>query len=150
MSIVFVCTQLNVKAVLFQTIQFSKGTVSMSKIVMFQTIQFYISTRFSSIRPIDKTLSGATNCVSLLEWLEWTLERWQCSGTLYSPNLQHYWSLTIGLLTVISRTLVGGVLPLCREVVSVFYSPSRLGNIYSRSSSIYIIIHGQSTFSAFS
>ena len=30
--------------------------------------------------------------------------------------------------SVISRTLVGGVLPLCREAVSVFYSPSRLGN----------------------
>ena len=27
-----------------------------------------------------------------------------------------------------SRTFIGGVLPLCREAVGVFYSPSRLGN----------------------
>ena len=34
--------------------------VSMSKTVLFQTIQFSISTQFSFISPIDKTLSGAT------------------------------------------------------------------------------------------
>ena len=32
----------------------------MSKTVLFQTIQFSISTQFSSIWPIDSTLSGAT------------------------------------------------------------------------------------------
>ena len=32
----------------------------MSKIVLFQTIQFSISTQFSSIWPIDRTLPGAT------------------------------------------------------------------------------------------
>ena len=32
----------------------------MSKTVPFQIIQFNINTQFSSIRPIDKTLSGAT------------------------------------------------------------------------------------------
>ena len=32
----------------------------MSKTVLFQTIQFNISTQFSSIWPIDRTLSGAT------------------------------------------------------------------------------------------
>ena len=42
MNIVYVYTQLNVKTVLFQTIQFS------------------ISTQFSSIWPIDRTLSGVT------------------------------------------------------------------------------------------
>ena len=40
------------------------------------------------------------------------------------PKLQHYWSLSIRLFRVIIRTLVGGVLPLCREAVCVFYSPS--------------------------
>ena len=30
-----------------------------------------------------------------------------------------------------TRTLVGGVLPLCRDAVGVFYSPSRLGYIHS-------------------
>ena len=32
----------------------------MSETVLFQVIQFIISTKFSSIWPIDKTLSGAT------------------------------------------------------------------------------------------
>ena len=32
----------------------------MSKTVLFQTIGFSISTLFSSIQPIDRTLSGAT------------------------------------------------------------------------------------------
>ena len=32
----------------------------MLKSVLFQTIQFSISTQFSSIWPIDRTLSGAT------------------------------------------------------------------------------------------
>ena len=32
----------------------------MSKTVLFQTIQFSINTEFSSIWPIDRTLSGAT------------------------------------------------------------------------------------------
>ena len=36
--------------------------------------------------------------------------------------LQHYWSLTIALFSLISRTLVGGVIPLYREAVGVFYS----------------------------
>ena len=46
---------------------------------------------------------------------------------MYSPKLQHYWNLTIRLFSVIYRILVGVVLPLCRDVVRVFYSVSRLG-----------------------
>ena len=46
---------------------------------------------------------------------------------LYSPQLQHYWSLTIRLFSVISRALVGwGALLLCIEAVAVFCNPSRL------------------------
>ncbi len=85
----FVYTQLNVKTVLYITIQFSVSTVSVSKTVPFQTIWFSISTQFkckyslivknisvqpvliqtiqfsismlfSSIQPIDRSLSGAT------------------------------------------------------------------------------------------
>ena len=37
---------------------------------------------------------------------EWTRERWQWRGTPHSPKLKHYWSLTIRLVRVISRTLV--------------------------------------------
>ena len=75
-------------------------------------IQFRISIQFSSIWPIDRTLSGAT-----------TPGQWR--STLHSPKLQHYWKLTIRLLSVISWTRVGGcVLPLCSEAVGIFCSPS--------------------------
>ena len=45
-SIDFVYTQLNVKTVLYQTIQFRINTISISKTVPFQTMQFCISTQF--------------------------------------------------------------------------------------------------------
>ena len=50
----FVYTQLNVKTVLFQTIQFSISIVFVypqldDQAVLYQTIQFGISTQFSSI-----------------------------------------------------------------------------------------------------
>ena len=49
-------------------------------------------------------------------------------GTPHSPKLQHYWNFTIRLFSVISRTLFGRVLPLCREAVGVFNRPlNRLG-----------------------
>ena len=48
---------------------------------------------------------------------ECTLERWQQRGTQHSQTLQHY----IRLFSVICRTLVGGVLPLCRNAVDIFY-----------------------------
>ena len=92
-SIIFVYIQLTVKTVLFQTIQFSISTVSMSRTVLFQTIQFSISMQFSSIQPIDMTLSGATT-------------PWR--SALHSLKFEHYSNLTIKLLSVISRTLVGG------------------------------------------
>ena len=67
--------------------------------------------QFSSMWPIDRTLSG----------LEWTWERWQWRGTPHSPKLQHYWNLTIRLFSVISRTLVEGrVLPPSAENHSVY------------------------------
>ena len=62
----------------------------------------------------------------------WTC-KWLYNSTPHSPKLQHCWNLTIKLFSVISRTLVGGVLPLCREAVGVFYSPSRLGKITNTS-----------------
>ena len=42
--------------------------------------------------------------------------------------LQHHGNLTIRFFTVISGHSLAGVLLLCREAVSVFYSQSRLGN----------------------
>ena len=82
-------------------------------------------------------------------------EKWHWRGTLHSLKLQQYWSLTIKLFSVISEHLLGegfyplaekqsvhstapadwatghllvGVLPLNREAIGVFYSPSRLGH----------------------
>ena len=61
-------------------------------------------------------------------------------GSPHSPKLQHYWNLNIRLLSVISRTLVeGGVLHLSREAVSVFYSPSPMGKLASKSSGLLLM-----------
>ena len=61
---------------------------------------------------------------------QWIWERWQWRSIPHSLKLQHYWNLTIRLFSVISWTLVWGwwVLPLCRDLVGVFYSLSRLSN----------------------
>ena len=49
-------------------------------------------------------------------------------GTPHSPKLQHYWNFT-RFFCVISRTFVGGVLPLCRDGVGIFCSPSWLSSL---------------------
>ena len=64
-SIVFIHTQLNVKTIIFQIIQFSINIVFFRtqlniKTILFQKIYLSISTHFSSIRPIDRALSGST------------------------------------------------------------------------------------------
>ena len=62
-------------------------------------------------------------------WIqEWNQEQWLWRSTLHSPKLQHYWSLTIRLFSIIYRTFVGGVLPLYRDTVGVFYSPFHLAD----------------------
>ena len=63
---------------------------------------------------------------------KWTWEQWQWRGALHSPKLQYHWNLTIRLFSVIHRTLIGGVLPLCRGAVGVFYSPSQLGKLIQK------------------
>ena len=135
----------------------------MSKTVPFWTIQFSISTQFSSIWLIDRTLSGATTQARM------NLETVAIKGYSAFPKapalleLHHHmfsvisrtfggegggsypsagkqleystapanwaiedWSLTIRFYSVIIRTLFGRVLPLCRNAVGVFYSPSWL------------------------
>ena len=76
----------------------------------------------SSIWPIDRTLSGATTPGQ-------NAPKSDCnegySAFLKAPALlkPHH-----QIFCVISRTLVGSrVLPLCRDTVGVFYTPSRLG-----------------------
>ena len=63
---------------------------------------------------------------------EWTWERWPWRVIPHSPKIQNYWSLTIRLFSVITRTLLEWVLPLCRGAVGVIYSPSRPGSIVSQ------------------
>ena len=64
-------------------------------------IQFSISTDFSSVWHIDRTLSGATtpgkSGPGSVQWM----------GIPHSPKVQYYWSLTIRLFSVISRILIG-------------------------------------------
>ena len=72
----------------------------------------------SSIWSIDRTLSGSTT-LSQLEL------RSNCNeGVFRIPQCSPYWSLTIRLFNVKSRTF-GGVLPLCRDTVGIFYSSSQ-------------------------
>ena len=108
----FVCTQLNDQTVLFQTIQFS---ISHSFAHSLNVKRFYLTHR---------NLSGA-----ITPGPKWTWKQWQWTGILHSPKLLLCWTLTIRLFNVISRTLVGGVLPLCRYAFGVFYCPRWPGYI---------------------
>ena len=121
------------KAFPFQAIQFSQTVLFRistffvysqlnSKIVLFQTTQFSIITQFSSIRPINRTLSGATS-LGMSEpgsdGNEGVLRIPQSSnitGTSPSDCLCH-----------IQDTRSEEVLPISREAVDVFYNPNRLG-----------------------
>ena len=93
---------------------------------LFQTIQFTMSTQFSLIWPIDRTLTGATSPGQIRSGSDGR------KGVLYIfPKLQYCWSLTISLFSIISKTLdQGGGLFLCRDAVGVFCSPSQLGQDY--------------------
>ena len=103
-------SQLNDQTVLFQTIQLSINHLFAYSL---NVQQFYLTHRYYLIRCYHSEP-------------EWTWEQWQWKGTQHSLKLQD-WSLNIRLFNFISRTLVEGVLPLCRDAVSVFYSPRWLG-----------------------
>ena len=108
----------------------------MSKRLVFQTIQFNISTQFSFIWPVDRTLPGAITPGQSAP------ERDGNKCVLCIP--QHYWNFTIIFFSVIFRILVRGVLPLCREAFGLFYRPIRLGKLslsFSLSLSLYIYIY---------
>ena len=100
------------------------GLHSSSRSILFQAIHFCISTQFCSIWPIYRTLSGSTTLGQSEPGSNGNKR-----GTLHSPKVQHYWNLTIRLFSIISRTLEGGVLLLCRDAVGVFCSPSQMNQI---------------------
>ena len=83
--------------------------------VLFQTIQFSKSTQLSSIGPIDRTLSGATSAGRSGPGSDGD------KGVLASPKATALLEPNpIRLFNVISRTLVGGILPLSRNAVGIF------------------------------
>ena len=92
----------------------------MSKTVLFQTIQFSKRTQFSSIWPLDRTLSGATTPFQSRHWSDGN------EGVLRIPALLEPYH-QISSVSYPGHSLVGPY-PLCREVVRVFYSPYRLGH----------------------
>ena len=128
----FIYTLLNLKAVLFLTIQFS------------------ISTLFSSIWPIDRILSDATIPAPngpASDGKKGVLripQRSSITGTSPSDCLVPYPGLSCGGHTLYryavgvfyspSRlghgTLIREVLSFCRDAVGVFYSPSRPGQAH--------------------
>ena len=110
----FVYTQLNVKTVLFQTIQFS------------------IITQFKCKRVLVDPYTGPNQELPLRVRVD--LGAKAMKGNLASPKLPHYWSFTIGLFNIIPRTLVGGILLFYRDAVGVFCSPKQLGQTFYESS----------------
>ena len=96
----------------------------MSKTVLFQAIQSRISTQFSSISPIDRTLSGTTTPSQSVLWSDGNEgvlsipQSFSITGTsppdCLESHPEHSWR--------------GVDLPLCRKAVGVFYTPSRLGS----------------------
>ena len=124
---------LYIKIILFQTIQFSMSmcfvyTQSNVKTVIFQTIQFSISTHFSSIWPI----SGATTPRHSRHGSDGN------EGVLRIPQSSSITGTSPSdcLVSYLRHSLGGGI-PLCRDAVSVFYRPSRLGKIIFHISFVY-------------
>ena len=108
---------LYIQTVLFGTIQFIITTQFKYKNSSISNGSVNIRTMFRSISPIDRTLLGSTTPSKSGPRSD------SNEGILCIPL--HYWNLTIILFYVICRTL----LPLFRDAVGVFYSPSRLGTI---------------------
>ena len=110
----------------------------MPKTVLFQTVQSRISIQFSSIWPIDGTLSGATTpgqSGTGSDGAEGVLRIPQSSsitGTSPSDCLVSYLGHSLG-----------EVLPLYREAIGVLYSPSWLGHSLGES---YLSAEKQSVY----
>ena len=123
-SIVLVHRQLNVKTVLFRTIQFSVPTVSMLKTVLFLKIQFNISMQFSYIWPIDRNLSGTTTPGQSGPGSD------SNEGVLRIPQTPSITgtSPSYCLVSYPGHLLGGGLIP-CRGAFNLFFSPSRQGKL---------------------
>ena len=87
---------------------------------LLQTIQFSIRTQFSSNQPTDGALSGASTQRPNVPGSD------DNKGVLRIHRSSSITGASEKVFSFISRTLVVGVLPLCRDAVGVFYIPSRL------------------------
>ena len=87
------------------------------KTVQFQTIQFSISTQFSSIRPIYRTLPGAIIPRPRSDGDEGVLRIPQSSSITGTPPSD--------CLVSYQDTRWTGILPICRGAVGVFLCPIR-------------------------
>ena len=97
----------------------------MSKTVLFQTIQFRLSTLSSSVWPIDRTLSGDNTPSPSGPGSDGN------GGVHRIPqSLSFTWTSLSDCLMSYPGHLFGGVLPLCRNAVGEFCSPSQLYQIY--------------------
>ena len=129
------------KIVPFQTIQFRisteikcKYTIWLSKTFLFQAIQFIQTVLMETIKfsismqlVLFNRYYGPIRCYH--SGPEWTWEQWQWRGTPHSPKLQHHWNLTIRLFSVISRTLMGGLLLYIKAVRVWFKNELIFNNI---------------------
>ena len=92
------------------------------KTVLFQPIQFNKSSQFSSIWPIDRTLSGATTPGQSGPGSDGN------KGVLHIPQSSSITGTSPSdcLVVVSWKLIVGGerILLLCREAIGVFYSSS--------------------------
>ena len=104
-----------------------KYAVSMLKTVLFQTIQFSISTQFSSIWPIERTLSSATTPGQSGPGSDSNEEVLRIP-----PNSSIIEASPSDCLMSYPGHSLGKVLPLCREAISGFYSPNWLSQVIAR------------------
>ena len=101
-----------------------KYAVLMSKLAYFNWV--CLNTQFTSFWPIDRTLSGATTPGQS------GLGSGGNEGVLHIPQSPCITGTPLSDCSVSypGNSLGWGVLPLCREAVVVFYSPSRLDKLF--------------------
>ena len=111
-SIVFVYTQLNVKTVLLQRIQFSLRTASMSKTVPFLAFQFRIKKQFN-YKIIQCSISTKFQCQKQFHCQQFSLawERNLKVKTLLFQAIQITICTQISSIWPIDRTLLGAISP---------------------------------------
>ena len=113
-------------------------TIQITNTVLFQTIHLSITKQFNSIWPTDWTLSVLPLRVRV------DLGAMAIKGVLNIPKASALLEPT--LFIVISRTLVGEDLPLCRDGVSVLYCPNWLGKHFCRNYRLRLLIKLEKLF----